>query len=55
MQREIEVQEGQIENLEQFIRRAHKYEDQDELTPYTLREIMKAIYIESSDKRGGKR
>ena len=45
----------QIENLEQFIQRAHKYEDLDELTPYALRELVKAIYIEAPDKSSGKR
>ena len=55
LQREIEAQERQIENLEQFIQRAHKYEDLDELTPYALRELVKAIYIEAPDKSSGKR
>ena len=32
LQQDIEVQERQIENLEQFIQRAHKYKDLDELT-----------------------
>ena len=41
MQQEIEVQERQIENLEQFIQRVHKYEDLQELTPYALRELVK--------------
>ena len=55
MQQDIEVQERQIENLEQFIQRAHKYEDLQELTPYALRELVKAIYIEAPDKSSGKR
>ena len=55
LQQEIEVQERQIENLEQFIQRVRKYEDLDELTPYALRELVKAIYIEAPDKSGGKR
>ena len=55
LQREIEAQERQIENLEQFIQRTHKYEDLDELTPYALRELVKAIYIEAPDKSSGKR
>ena len=33
LQQDIEVQERQIENLEQFIQRVHKYKDLDELTP----------------------
>ena len=32
LQQEIEVQERQIENLEQFIQRVHKYEDLQEMT-----------------------
>ena len=55
MQQDIEVQERQIENLEQFIQRVHKYEDLQELTPYALRELVKAIYIEAPDKSRGKR
>ena len=55
LQQEIEVQERQIENLEQFIQRVHKYTDLQELTPYALRELVKAIYIEAPDKSSGKR
>lgn len=55
LQQEIKVQERQIENLEQFIQRVRKYEDLDELTPYALRELVKAIYIEAPDKSSGKR
>ena len=55
LQQEIEVQERQIENFEQFIQRIHKYEDLQELTPYALRELVKAIYIETPDKSSGKR
>ena len=55
LRQEIEVQERQIENLEQFIQRVRKYEDLDELTPYALRELVKAIYIEAPDKSSGKR
>ena len=51
----IEVQERQIENLEQFIQRVHKYKDLDELTPYALRELVKGVYIEAPDKSSGKR
>ena len=50
LRQEIEVQERQIENLEQFIQRVRKYEDLDELTPYALRELVKAIYIEAPDR-----
>ena len=55
LQQEIEVQERQIENLEQFIQRVHKYEDLQELIPYALRELVEGIYIEAPDKSSGKR
>ena len=55
LQQDIEVQERQIENLERFIQRVHKYADLQELTPYALRELVKAIYIEAPDKSSGKR
>ena len=55
LRQEIEVQERQIEDLEKFIQRVHKYEDLQEMTPYALRELVKAIYIEAPDKSSGKR
>ena len=55
LQKEVEAQERQLDNLEQFIQLAHKYIDLQELTPYALRELVKAIYIEASDKSSGKR
>ena len=55
LRQDIEVQERQIENLEQFIQRVHKYANLQELTPYSLRELVKAIYIEAPDKSSGKR
>lgn len=55
LQQEIEAQERQIENLDQFIQRAHRYADLDELTPYALRELVKAVYVEAPDKSSGKR
>ncbi len=55
LQKEIEVQEGQIEDLEQFIQRARRYTDLTELTPYALRELIRAVYVEAPDKSSGKR
>ncbi len=55
LRQEIEVQERQIEDLEKFIQRVHKYEDLQEMTPYALRELVKGIYIEAPDKSNGKR
>ena len=55
LQKEIEVQERQIEDLEQFIQRARRYTDLTELTPYALRELVKAVYVEAPDKSSSKR
>ena len=55
LRQEIDVQERQIEDLEKFIQRVHKYEDLQEMTPYALRELVKGIYIEAPDKSSGKR
>jgi len=55
LRQEIEVQERQIEDLEKFIQRVHKYEDLQEMTPYALRELVNGIYIEAPDKSSGKR
>ena len=55
LRQEIEVQERQIEDLEKFIQRVHKYEDLQEMTPYALQELVKGIYIEAPDKSSGKR
>ena len=55
LRQESEVQERQIEDLEKFIQRVHKYEDLQEMTPYALRELVKGIYIEAPDKSSGKR
>lgn len=54
-QKEVEVQERQIENLEQFIQRVRRYTTLTELTPYALRELVKAVYVETPDKSSGKR
>ena len=55
LQREVEVQERQIENLEQFIQRVRRYTTLEEITPYALRELVKAVYVEAPDKSSGKR
>ena len=55
LQQEIQEQERQAENLEQFIHRVHKNSTLTELTPYALRELVKAIYVEAPDKSSGKR
>ena len=45
LQQDIEVQERQIENLEQFIKREHTYKDIDEITPYALSKLVKGVYM----------
>ena len=55
IQQEIEVQEQQIENIEKFVQKAHKYVHIEELTPYALRELVSAIYVDAPDKSSGKR
>ncbi len=55
LRQEIQAQEQRIANLDQFIHRATKYAELKELTPYALRELVKAIYIEAPDKSSGHR
>jgi hypothetical protein len=55
LQQKIEAQERQAENLNQFIQTIGKYTELQELTPYALRELVKAIYVEAPDKSSGKR
>ena len=55
IQQEIEVQEQQIENIEKFVQKAHKYVHIEELTPYALRELVSAIYVDAPNKSSGKR
>ncbi len=55
LQAEIAEQERQTENLELFIKKAKKYDGLKELTPYALRELVKAIYVEKPDKSSGKK
>ena len=58
LQQEIEAQERQNENIEKFIQKAHKYVGYvgiEELTPYALRELVSAIYVDAPDKSSGKR
>ena len=55
LQKEIEVQERQHENMELFIQKADKYVGIEKLTPYALRELIQGIYVEAPDKSSGKR
>lgn len=55
LQQEIDAQERQIEGLDQFIQKANSYAELDELSPYALRELVKAVYVEAADNSSGKR
>ena len=52
---EIAQQEQKVSDVDRFIKQAHKYVRPEELTPYALHELVKAIYIEAPDKSSGKR
>ena len=51
----ISQQEQQADGIDLFIQRVQKYVSLEELTPYALRELVKAIYIGAPDKSSGKR
>lgn len=55
LQKEIEVQETQIQNIEKFIQKSSQYVGIEGLTPYVLHELVKAIYVDAPDKSSGKR
>ena len=44
-----------MDNLDRFIQMASKYVDLQKLTPYALRELVKAIYLEKVAEQSGKR
>ena len=52
---EVKNLQQQIENIEKFVRKSDKYVHIEELTPYALRELASAIYVDAPDKSGGKR
>lgn len=47
LQHVIEEQERQAENLEQFIQKVKRNSELTEFTPYALRELIKAVYVEA--------
>ena len=53
--KEVDQQEQKADDVERFIAQAHRYAGLEELTPYALHEMVKAIYIEAPDKSSGKR
>ena len=42
-------------SIEQFVQRIKRNSTLTELTPYALRELVKAVYVDAPDKSGGKR
>ena len=42
-------------NIEQFVQRVKRNSTLTKLTPYALRELVKAVYVEAPDKSSGKR
>ena len=55
LQNEIDRQGQQMDDLDRFIRKAGKYAELESLTPYALRELVKAINLEKVGPRGSKR
>ena len=55
LRQNIEVQEQKNQDLELFIQKVKKYADLEELTPYAVHDLIKAIYIGAPDKSSGKR
>lgn len=55
LQQQIHEQEQQAENIEQFVQRVKRNSTLMELTPYALRELVKAVYVDAPDKSNGKR
>ena len=53
--KEIAKQEQHANDVERFIQQAQKYVGLEELTPYALHELVKAVYIEAPDESSGKR
>mgnify|MGYP002512418903 CR=1 FL=1 len=50
---EINQQEEQVENIDRFISKVHKYLDLDKLTPTVLNDMVKAAYVQCQINRQG--
>lgn len=53
LQKNVDSQERQNENLEKFIQQAYSYQNLDSLTPDALRDMVSAIYVDVPDKSSG--
>ena len=52
---EIAKQEEEADSIEQFIRRAKKYPNLQELTPAVLHDLVNKVYVCAPDKSSGHR
>lgn len=55
LEKEIQNQEDQTENVDKFIRQAKKYLHLEKLTPAVLNDLVKAVYVHAPDKSSGHR
>ena len=55
MEQEIARQEDEADSIEQFILRAKKYPDLQELTPTVLHDLVNKVYVCAPDKSSGHR
>ena len=55
LEQEITQQEKEADSIEQFILRAKKYPDLQELTPAVLHDLVNRVYVSAPDKSSGQR
>ena len=55
LEQEIAQQEEEADSIEQFILRAKKYPNLQELTPAVLHDLVNMVYVSAPDKSSGQR
>ena len=55
LEQEITQQEKEADSIEQFILRAKKYPNLQELTPAVLHDLVSRVYVSAPDKSSGQR
>ena len=55
MEQEIARQKEEADSVEQFVLRARKYPDLQELTPAVLHDLVNRVYVSAPDKSSGQR
>ena len=55
LEQEIAQQEEEADSIEQFILRAKKYPNLQELTPAVLHDLVNRVYVSAPDKSSGQR